>query len=1175
MTLEQQTQTETQDQTAKQRPAKRWWRILAFTGLGIAGLVAIAITWLVSVDHQHLRDDAESLLSEVLGRDVAIDGELHLLLGRNIELSASKLRLSATDWSDQDDLLQLENLSATVDSRSLLSDVIVIESLTIDGLNVFLQENADGQNNWTFASTDSAIAQDESNERPSIPVKIHALSISDSTINLSLALPETHLVMQIDSLSETIQTDRSVAIGLAGTLNGTPLDIATSVNNVDNLNALRDVIIDVDASLGEVRLTSNMTIEDLLNPAQPRASVTLTGPNAEYLTNIMQWEQITTGPLSLALEIAPDDAHMSFDLDGNFGEFAIASTGIFDDLQVLQNAAFDFSASGPNAGRVASLFGIDGIPAEAFEAKGSLQASGSTVDLTDARLSIGNTVLDANAHFADFPGVEGATAAAQLRGDAIEEFSQLTGLPNDVTGAFSADLTLNALADGTADMELTASSADTELRAKGNITDNAGLSDTRVDLQFSTPNLARLSELAGVSGLPPLPLNIQAALNRRETVTLVSSARIDVGGDFLLLSGTVGDDPLHADTTLDFELQLVDAIKTLEQLDIDASEVVTAPLNAKGQISAIDSVLSISNLRAHYVDAEVSVDGTVAGIGEVATGELRISSSGPNLANLLSATDRDLSTTFDTSMDLIASADSIEINDIDIRFDRTSFSGDLKFDRLAPLSNYSAAIKGTSSDLAALASAFADVDAPAGVPMTFDLQGNGQGAALQLDALTLEIGDAVLHAAGNITESSNFSGSKLQMDLDVPDLGYVAGIVGSSLPNESLQLSMQFESIGEDLVADNLMLKLGQNVVNGTVSLRREEVPYVKVDLSSEVLDLSPYVDDVPPAEPETESTKDNGETRLIPDTPVAIEILDKLNADIAVSVKKLVIHEREQTDLQVTASVNDGGLHVDTFKLTGEYGGNLWGRLGVQPVAAGVEFGMRLFGENIEIGLPAESEEEQRALPRYDLKLAFITRGKTVREMAGAVNGYVKVVGGAGVLRTGMMDVFTQDFLFELLETINPFLKNDPYTKLKCMAILATVEDGQLAGNPVLVAQSERLKVVARTRINLKTETVDADINTVAQKGLGISLNDLINPYVKVGGTLKSPALRFDQNSALIEGGAAVATAGISILAKNLAGRFLGASDPCKQAITDAEVQFEKLEKQYGSGPSGTGMNQ
>ena len=56
--------------------------------------------------------------------------------------------------------------------------------------------------------------------------------------------------------------------------------------------------------------------------------------------------------------------------------------------------------------------------------------------------------------------------------------------------------------------------------------------------------------------------------------------------------------------------------------------------------------------------------------------------------------------------------------------------------------------------------------------------------------------------------------------------------------------------------------------------------------------------------------------------------------------------------------------------------------------------------------------------------------------------------------------------------------------------------------------------------------------ISTVPQKGLGLSVTDLVNPYVKLSGTLAKPSLTLDPEGVLLEGGTAVATAGISILA-------------------------------------------
>ena len=132
-------------------------------------------------------------------------------------------------------------------------------------------------------------------------------------------------------------------------------------------------------------------------------------------------------------------------------------------------------------------------------------------------------------------------------------------------------------------------------------------------------------------------------------------------------------------------------------------------------------------------------------------------------------------------------------------------------------------------------------------------------------------------------------------------------------------------------------------------------------------------------------------------------------------------------------------------------------------------------------------------------------------------------------------------------------------------MVILAAVEDGQLAGDPVLIVQSDKMKIVADAIVDLKTERLDADFNTVPQQGLGISLSNLINPYVKVSGTLANPALGFDPETALVEGSLAVATVGLSVLARNLTDRFLSAKDPCGKAISDADETFRALEQKYG----------
>ena len=114
------------------------------------------------------------------------------------------------------------------------------------------------------------------------------------------------------------------------------------------------------------------------------------------------------------------------------------------------------------------------------------------------------------------------------------------------------------------------------------------------------------------------------------------------------------------------------------------------------------------------------------------------------------------------------------------------------------------------------------------------------------------------------------------------------------------------------------------------------------------------------------------------------------------------------------------------------------------------------------------------------------------------------------------------------------------------------------------MVVQSERLNILASASIDLSTEGLDAEINTIPQKGLGFSLSTLVNPYVRVIGTLAAPKLSLNKESALIEGGAAVATGGLSILALGLKNRFLSDKNPCKTAVSKSADKFTELQAKH-----------
>jgi len=199
--------------------------------------------------------------------------------------------------------------------------------------------------------------------------------------------------------------------------------------------------------------------------------------------------------------------------------------------------------------------------------------------------------------------------------------------------------------------------------------------------------------------------------------------------------------------------------------------------------------------------------------------------------------------------------------------------------------------------------------------------------------------------------------------------------------------------------------------------------------------------------------------------------------------------------------------------------------------------------------------------LPLFDLNAELTAEGATVRDVAGSLNGYFRLVGSDGRVPSGAFALFSQDFVTAVFDAVNPFAKTDPYTNVDCAAVLVRFENGVVRGKPVLVQQTEKLRLFANTEIDLKTEKLNADFKMVPQKGLGISVSGLVNPYINVTGTLANPSLVLDPESVLIEGGVAVATAGLSIVAKGIKGRFFSGKDPCGKAVTEFDEMLRTSE--------------
>jgi hypothetical protein len=193
--------------------------------------------------------------------------------------------------------------------------------------------------------------------------------------------------------------------------------------------------------------------------------------------------------------------------------------------------------------------------------------------------------------------------------------------------------------------------------------------------------------------------------------------------------------------------------------------------------------------------------------------------------------------------------------------------------------------------------------------------------------------------------------------------------------------------------------------------------------------------------------------------------------------------------------------------------------------------------------------------IPLVGLSMDIESKGNSVHSLAANSNGKVIVTQGAGKVDNSAMGFFSADIISELFSALNPFAEKEPYSNWECTVVGLDVVDGVATLKPML-AQGEKITIVADGTVDFNDEKLDISFNTKPRKGVGVSADMFLTPFIQLGGTMASPRLALDKKGVLIEGGAAFLTGGISFLVKGAADRATGGQDRCAAALAIASGQ-------------------
>jgi len=159
----------------------------------------------------------------------------------------------------------------------------------------------------------------------------------------------------------------------------------------------------------------------------------------------------------------------------------------------------------------------------------------------------------------------------------------------------------------------------------------------------------------------------------------------------------------------------------------------------------------------------------------------------------------------------------------------------------------------------------------------------------------------------------------------------------------------------------------------------------------------------------------------------------------------------------------------------------------------------------------------------------------------------------GAGRVRDLAGRKLFGDLALEIIRTLNPLQKVREYTTLDCAIFDVEIKDGIVTIKNIAL-QSDRMAVVARGKVNLRSEQLNLSIQATPREGLGISIGGIANSFLKLGGTLRSPKLQVHSTRSMTTIGAAVATGRLSLVAEGLWNRVKAQGDICKDLESDRE---------------------
>ncbi len=367
-----------------------------------------------------------------------------------------------------------------------------------------------------------------------------------------------------------------------------------------------------------------------------------------------------------------------------------------------------------------------------------------------------------------------------------------------------------------------------------------------------------------------------------------------------------------------------------------------------------------------------------------------------------------------------------------------------------------------------------------------------------------------------------------------------------------------------------MSVKFGQNQIDGSIVLNlAKKVPGIKATLFSDEIDLRPlFPEDKKKQEAGLKKKKSRSKNgKVFSDSQLKTDGLGRLNVDIKLTAKKIMLPKLALNNLKTHLVVNNSHLVIEPLKAV-IGGGVLDGRIFLDPEGKAVAITTFLNVDGFDIGKMLKELNITGLLDgSIDVDLNIKGKGSSIAGLMAGLNGHTSIIMGKGRIDNKYVNILGGDFTSGIFSLLNPAKEQKNYTTINCMVSRFDIKNG-IAKSSALVLDTDKMSVVGEGQINLKTEELDLSLDPAPKGGLGgfsLSLRELTRP-LKLAGTLAEPSLGIDAKRAAMMIGKTIGGMtlfGPAGIAAALISKDSKEENPCLSAIKAANVQKPETKKE------------